>query len=164
MIRLSLTAKVFMMDAAARYLDPYEFGGVNVLNSQALLKPIGAVEDLNQYGNLPRNLIARLKGRSDVFIGKVKTKAGWVDGVWQRKTEEGGRALVTKVGKDGLVRVRKTAKGLNLNRNLKLLIKFENAHPVRQHLDWFGVAEKVVDDNAEQQFALALSRAMQTAK
>ena len=60
------------MDTTARYLEPYEFGGHNVLDNKALLEPVGAVKDLDRYGNLPRNRMQPLKARDDV--GTVKTK------------------------------------------------------------------------------------------
>jgi len=46
------TAIVWVQDIAAEYLEPYQFGGKNKLNSKALLKPVG--EAVNEFGNLPR--------------------------------------------------------------------------------------------------------------
>lgn len=164
------TAKVAMQDIAAGYLEPYEFGGRNKLNSRALLKPIGAVADLDQYGNLPRRLLGQLKGRSDVFIGAVQTKAGPVNGVWQRAVGEGDKVAITRVmKKTGKVRISKTARGVNAfgagaPRHLKLLIKFEDAHDVRQHLGWFGVAGRTVSKQFNRRFGQALDKAIATAK
>ncbi len=158
-------AEVVMQGIAAKYLDPYQFGGKNVLNSKALLVPIAAAGDLNQYGNLPRNLLKSLKGRSDIFIGPVKTKAGVVSGVWQRITVQGGHALVQRGG-----RLVKTRKGLHQAQEgttahkLKLLIRFEDAHPAKQFLDWFGVAQGVINKNFNREFGKALALAIATAK
>lgn len=159
-----LAALVYMQDIAARYLEPYEFGGTNVLNSKVLLKPIAAVKDLDQYGNLPRNFLAKIKGRSDIFVGAVKTKHGVIKGVWQRATEDGGKASTSRVGKDGKVKVRKTSKGLNTSGGLKLLVQFADAHPVKQRLHWFDLASKLVDDSVNQEFGKALGKALGTAK
>jgi len=71
-----LRAVVYVKDKAAGYLAPYESGDVQKVNGRAVLNP--KASPVNQYGNLPRNLIARLKGRTDVFIGPVKTKGGEV--------------------------------------------------------------------------------------
>src|SRR5476649_251163 len=60
--KTDLVATVFVKDIAASYLAPYEFGGVHKLNGKAMLVPKGA--PTNQYGNLPKNLLERLKGRS----------------------------------------------------------------------------------------------------
>jgi hypothetical protein len=158
-----MTATVFMKDITARYLEPYEFGGRNALNARALLKPIDAVEDLDQYGNLPRNFIKKMKGRSDVFIGAVKTKTGVINGVWQRTVEEGAAVQVRRE-KVGVLKIGRTRKGLNTSGGLKLLVRFTEAHEVRQRLDWFGVAQRVVNKEFDREFGKALARAMATAR
>lgn len=132
-------ATVFLQDIAARYLEPYEFGGVNKLNSKALLAPRDV--RLNQYGNLPRNLLKRFKGRSDVFIGPLKTKHGMVNGIWQR--------IAPAPGKPG---------------GLKLILKFEDAHPVRQHLGYRDLAKAVVARTFNREFGRSLAQALASAK
>ena len=156
-------ATVFMMDITARYLKPYEFGGSNVLNSKALLKPVGAMKDLDQYGNLPRRFLAQMKNRKDVFIGTVNTKLGPVEGLWQRSTE-GAKVSVLRTRKDGTVRVGKTAKNINNTGRLKLLVKFTDAHPVEQNLDWFGVAEKTVNGAFPGEMSTTFQQALATAR
>jgi hypothetical protein len=161
----SPTAIVYMKDITAHYLEPYQFGGRNVLNSKALLKPIDAVKDLDEFGNLPRNFLRKLKGRSDILIGPVKTKFGITNGVWQRSVSDEAKSVpVARVGKDGRVRMGKTRKGLNQTGHLKLLVKFTEAHPVKQHLDWFGVAEKVVAKHFNEEMGRALAKAIASAR
>ena len=60
--KASQQARVFVKDITARYLEPYELGGDNVLNSRALLKPVGARADLDEFGNLPRTYLRKLIG------------------------------------------------------------------------------------------------------
>jgi hypothetical protein len=162
------TATVYMKDRTARYLEPYQFGGRNVLNSQVLLKPIDSVIDLDKYGNLPRNYLRRLKERSDIFVGVVKTKTGPVNGVWQRAEGEFGTKPVKQVRvlKSGkvVVTTRKAYVPSRADRRLRLLIKFTGAHEVRQHLDWFGVAERTVAKHFNEEMGRALARALATAK
>ncbi|MGN6518649.1 MAG: hypothetical protein ACTHK2_04405 [Dokdonella sp.] len=158
--KTSLEAKVFMGDITAHYLEPYQFGGRNVLNSKALLKPVDAVRDLDQFGNLPRNFLRSLRGRQDIFIGVVQTKRGPVNGVWQRSVEEG--AAVPVVGRNG--KVRRTRKNLNTRGHLVLLVKFEDAHPARQQLDWFGVAGRAAAKAFNREMGRALARAIATAR
>lgn len=134
-----LYATVFIQDKAAAYLEPYEFGGTNKLNSKALIKPVNL--KLNQYGNLPKAKLKQLKERADIYIGKIKTKSGEVDGVWQR--------LKPTKGKPG---------------GLKLLIRFADAHPVRQHLGYFSLAEKIVRKNFRQVMGRELAKAISSAK
>lgn len=158
--KASMEATVFLKDITASYLEPYEFGGRNKLNSKALLKPVGAVKDLDQFGNLPRNFLRKLRGRQDIFIGAVRTKAGLINGVWQRSVEQGAAVLV--VGRNG--KVRNTRKGTNSSGRLVLLVKFEDAHRVRQHLDWFGVAQRTVTRTFNREMGKAFARAIASAK
>lgn len=137
--KASLTATVYVKDKTASYLAPYEVGGFNKLNSKALLKPID--QKVNQYGNLPAKALARLKGKRQVFVGKVKTKSGVVDGFWQRTKKTRGKAA-----------------------GLKLLVKFEDAHAVSQHLDYRGVARRTISRELRSAFGEAMAKALATAK
>lgn len=132
-------ALVYVKPVAASYLLPYETGGLNKLNSQALLKPIGA--KVNQYGNLPRNLVKRLTGRPNVFVGKIQTKGGLVDGVWQRTKQTRGKRA-----------------------GLKLMVKFEDAHEATQHLDYAGVGKRVVAATFRGELDKAVAKAMASAR
>lgn len=148
------TAIVFIKDIAAAYLEPYQVGGVNKLNSRGLNKPVD--QPVNQYGNLPRNIIKRLYGRKDVFIGPVKTKAGIVYGVWQRsKTARGGR----REGGYG-------TKG-RMDRNtgsLTLLMRFGSAHPTQPILHFGETSRAVVAHAAPRIIGRALARAIASAR
>lgn len=76
-------AWVYLRPIQAHYLAPSILGGPQVLNAnRAVLAPVDV--RLDAWGNIPRRLLARLRGRADVFIGPVKTRAGVVNGVWQR--------------------------------------------------------------------------------
>ncbi|WP_343618796.1 hypothetical protein [Ralstonia sp.] len=135
----SLTAIVYVKDIAAAYLLPYEQGGHNKLNAKALIKPVD--QKVNQYGNLPRTTVKRLAAKKNVFVGKVKTKAGEVDGVWQRSKAVRGR----KAG-------------------LRLLIKFQDAHEATQRLGYQNLARKVVGASFRRELEAALARAMASAR
>lgn len=168
----SLTARVVMKDITAAYLDPYEKGGTNKLNSEALLKPADEKARLDEFGNLPRRRMAQLALREDVFIGKVMTKVGEVNGVWQRVTDEKhqltmGRIKIARVnpktGKVTLVTVKADRKlARNVGPRLKLLIKFTDAHPIadKNRLDWFGVAQKTLDRQFRKEFGKQLGIAL----
>lgn len=136
----NLEALVFVKDIAAAYLAPYEFGGSNKLNSRALLMPVNT--PLNQYGNLAKTKLAQLKAKGNVFVGKVKGKGGEeINGVWQRV---------------------KAAKGKPAG--VKLLIRFADAHPATQHLDYRKRAELLVRSNFNREMGIALARAIATAR
>ncbi|KAF1003329.1 MAG: hypothetical protein GAK28_04768 [Luteibacter sp.] len=136
----NLQSVVFVQDIAAAYLQPYEEGGKNKLNSKALLKPVGT--PLNQYGNLNKSKLAQLKAKGNTFIGGIKGKDGVeIRGVWQRT---------------------KPAKGKPSS--LKLLIRFADAHPIKQHLDYRSRAERLVRSNFNRVMGKALGRAIATAR
>jgi len=148
-------AKVFVMDKAAQYLDPYGFGGVHKLNSNALLNPKDI--NLNQYLQLPNRTLARLKGRADIFIGPVKTKDGEVNGVWQR----------LDVTRKGTAKRRRKERGSVFHKTLgalKLLIRFGDALPVKQHLDYMQRAKSIVARGFQREFDLALAQALKDAR
>jgi len=153
--KANLTAAVFVKDIAAKYLQPYEEGGKHFLNSRALLNPKDI--KLNQYGQLPRATLAKLKARPDIFIGIVKTKAGPVNGVWQRVTAP-GRKLVAANGR--------RLRGLNQGptATLKLLIRFGDALPVNKRLEFGRTARKVIDAHLQGDFEDALAAALRTAR
>lgn len=135
----TLTAVVFVRPIAAKYLAPYEDGGNHELPGRALLNPKNI--RLDQYGQLTRATLARLKARSDVFIGPIKTSHGVVNGVWQRtKARRGVRA------------------------GLKLLIRFGDALPVQKRLGYGAKARDVVNKGWHAAFERAMARALATAR
>ncbi len=160
----SQEAIVYVKDIAAEYLMPYEFGGLNKLNSRALLKPVNV--GLNQWGNVPRNVLAKLKTRSDVFFGPVKTKNGEIiNGVWQRPYYRGGSANFRGKTQRGRSRLNGLVGGAsNTTGHLKLLFRFADAHPVHQNLGWRALAQKVVAVNFRGELGKALAQAVATAK
>ena len=135
----TLQAKVFVRPIAAKYLEPYEKGGSHVLSGRALINPKNI--KLDSYGQLPRKALARLKTRKDVFIGKIKTSKGTVNGVWQRIPAK-----------------------RKLPAHLKLLIRFGDSLPVKKRLSYRSRAQAIVDRRFNAVFAEAMSRALASAR
>lgn len=161
--KTDLEAIVFLRDIAAEYLGPYIDGGRHHLNSRALLNPKNI--NLNMYGNLPKGRLQALKGRKDVFIGGVTFKGSGetVNGVWQRVTTTvAGKGYAVRRGKGGR-QVVERAKATQTTK-LKLLIRFGDALPVEQHLDWGDQAYEIVEKGFNRAFAIAFARALSTAK
>lgn len=98
-------------------------------------------QKVNQYGNLPRTTVKRLAAKKNVFVGKVKTKAGEVDGVWQRTKAVRGKSA-----------------------GLKLLVKFQDAHQVHQRLGYVDLARKVVASSFRRELGATLARALANAR
>ncbi|MDR5757009.1 hypothetical protein [Caballeronia sp. LZ035] len=151
-------ALVFVKDIAASYLEPYEFGGTHKLigSGKTWLNPKDMAL-LNQYGNFNRAVLKRLEGRSDIFVGSIKTKSGEsIGGVWQRPVDV---KAVKRSGKRGV-----GMRGVNKSGHLKLLIRFGDAQPVRQHLDFGKRGREVVAATYRAEFAAAFAKALATAK
>lgn len=151
-----LVATVFIRDIQARYLTPEILGGNQVvLKGRGILKPVD--QPVNQYGNLPRGLVARLRGRPDIFIGKAMTKAGEITGVWQRVN-------ITRSGRQRKHAVRGKLYSQQ-HGALKLLVRIGDPAQVKVRYRWGDAVRDTVRPsviNAE--FNAALSRALATAK
>ena len=152
--RDNLTAKVYVRDIAAGYLEPFEFGGVHKLNGQALLNPKDI--KLNKYGNLSRNKLSQLKAKSNVFIGDVDG----INGVWQR--------VKAKKGRKGKKRQKRSANGTRRARDKnpmpKPLIRFGDALPVKPTLGYMDRAEKMAAALMPGAISKAIDEAFKTAK
>ncbi|MFC0140624.1 hypothetical protein ACFFJN_11350 [Erwinia mallotivora] len=150
----NLLARVYVMDTAAAYLDPFEVGGAHHLGGTALLNPKNI--RLNKYGNLPRNKLAQLKSKPDVFVGKV----GDAGGVWQRKK---GRK-----SKSAAKRRKRSANGTRQprikQRPPKLLIRFGDALPVQPVLGYMERANTMAKALLPAELQKALAEALKTAK
>lgn len=157
------TAIVGIRPIAAKYLDPYEFGGKHFLNPSkrggTLLNPKDI--RLNAYGNLPARTVARLKARPDVFIGTVQTKKGPVDGVWRRVRAMRGPA---RVGQRRRM-IRRGGRAVMANpRGLELLIRFGDALPVTAKLDFRERASRLMGEAFPGELRRQLRSAIQTSR
>jgi hypothetical protein len=153
-----LEARVFVKDIAAAYLAPYEFGGNHKLIGQGKtwLNPKDKAL-LNQYGNFSKGALQRLEGRPDIFVGSVKTKSGQsIGGVWQRPTDV---KMIKRSGKRGVA-----LRGVNKTGYLKLLVRFGDERPVKQHLEFGERAFEIVDEHFPREFDKAMAKAIATAK
>ncbi|SDH05679.1 MULTISPECIES: hypothetical protein [unclassified Duganella] len=156
-----LVATVYVRDIAASYLEPYEFGGNHKLigAGRTWLNPKNGMQ-LNQYGNLSRSKLSQLRGRPDVFIGKVKTKGGQViDGVWQRPHIRDNQKLRGMSRRHGLVDAKSNTSG-----RLKLLIRFGDPIAVTQKLNYRSRAKTIIAANVEREFWQALEDAMRNGR
>ncbi len=149
-----LKAKVFVMNTAAAYLEPFETGGVHKLNGSALLNPKDI--KLNKYGNLPRNKLSSLKSKENTFIGDISG----VNGVWQRRK--------SKKGKKGRKRLQRSPNGTRRDRKKqpmpKLLIRFGYALPVEPVLGYQDRAMKMTQALLPQEINRAIAEAIRTAR
>jgi hypothetical protein len=154
--KTSLSATVFVRPEVAKYLAPYEQGGLHVLPGKGLtlLNPKNVT--LDQYGQLGKKTLDRLAARPDVFIGPVRFKGGKVvSGVWQR--------IATKApGRRG--RGRAGTAPMPLRRSLKLLIRFGNALPVTKRLNFHARAVALIAAKAGAALTNAVAKALSTTR
>ncbi len=149
--RDNLTAKVYVRDIAASYLEPFEFGGVHKLNGNALLNPKNI--KLNKYGNIPRNKISQIKATGKAFFGKIDGRSG----LWQRHKYK-------KVKR----RAKRSANGTRRERvkqpPLVLRMQFGDALPVKPTLGYMDRAIKMSTVLMPAALNKALAKALKTAK
>jgi hypothetical protein len=147
------TATVYIRPIAAKYLEPYEYGGKQYLGAKpADLVPINAVS--NQYGNLPRNAIKKYMNRKDVFLGKVKTSSGVVYGLWQRPASQARRGAKRTRG----------GRLANTTGHLKLLVSFAEPVNTRKRLNFGQRSQLIVQRNAAVLFRNTLASAIASAR
>jgi hypothetical protein len=147
-------ARVYVRDKAALYLAPYEFGGVQYLGKKpADLVPVAAAA--NQYGNLPRNTIRKYLGRSDVFLGSVRTAHGNVYGLWQRPLAQPAAKARGKA---------RAARAANITGKLRLLVAFHAPVQTRKRLHFGDRAQAVVSANFNSVFGAELAKAIARAR
>ena len=157
--KTSLTATVFVKDIAAAYLEPFEFGGPHFLGKKkGLLVP--KAQRVNQFGNLTKGALARLKGKPNVFVGAVtfKKSGQTVWGVWQRPA--------VGVRRDGTKGVKGNTQGKvnGIRSGLKLLIRAEDALPVKQHLGYHATAKRVIAATFMAEMGKAMAEALASAR
>ncbi|GJG92849.1 hypothetical protein [Cupriavidus pauculus] len=156
----SLTGVLYVKDIAAAYLLPFEKGGTHKLigSGRTWLNPKDK-SLLNKYGNFSAGKLASMRGRADTFVGSITTKTGeTISGLWQRPV-----AAKVKRGK-GKAKVTRAAKGANTTGKLKLLMRFGDAMPVKQQLNYRSVAAQVVAKHFRPELEKALAQAMATAR
>lgn len=115
-----------------------ETGGTRNPKKRAIVLPAAA--RTNSYGNLPRNTLARLKARPNVFVGKVGNTAG----VWERPKKQKGK------------------QGGKLSP--KLLIAFEDRATYKPRFEFKARAERVIRASIAPAFREAIAKAMRTAR
>jgi hypothetical protein len=149
------TATVFVRPEVAKYLQPYETGGLHVLPGKALLAPVDI--RLDQYGQLPRSTMAILKARKDIYIGPIQTNSGVVTGVWQRlSVSRSGNQRRRRLGQGGVFDATQGA--------LKLLIRFGNAVEVTKRLHFQDRAKALIQAKATVALTTAIEKALATAR
>lgn len=139
------TATVFARPEANQYLAPYEFGGTHFAASGLTTDPENI--KLDQYGQIRRGQLKRLREQKAVFSGTIHG----VNGLWQRKvTNTAPRKRRKTAGQSATVKLPRT--------KLSLLVQFKQPTSVTEHLGFEARAQMVVKANFMTEFRSALDR------
>jgi hypothetical protein len=114
-------------------------------------------QKVNQYGNLPQ-FATRNKRSGKYFVGTVHFESGVVRGFWQR------RAYLKSKYKPGRPKLGSKRKPRGKQRPPKLLIRFQDAHAVKQRLGYRKLAKKTLNQFFQADLRAAIKAAMATAK
>lgn len=146
--RSKLEARVFVRDDQAKYLAMQETGGTR---SPMAGKPITLAvgQRVNQFGNIPRGAIGRVRARGDVFFssGKDARTKHLPPGIYRR----------VKIG--GRKRKGAVAKG-----NLKLVVAYEASAQYKPRFHFVERVSAIVRDNARREIEAGIAKAISTAR
>lgn len=144
-------ASVFVKERQARYLEPSEVHGLQVLGAGKRIRTPVDIRT-NASGDIPRGALARLlpagqlstKGPGGYFIGTVHG----VNALWQRIDPKKG-------AKKG---------GTATSRKLKMLVAFTKPVHVKTNFNFQRRGQRIIEQNAVQVLDKAVLEAMKTAR
>jgi hypothetical protein len=168
----NLEAKVWIKDEYEynqgspfiNYLGPNIFGGGrNAKSSEKILRASGVLRGdmftahgkgapLDQYGNIPR-------GKYLQMISGIGAMRDRLDNITSRsRARNPRRAQYFILGNPHL--------GIYSRQNgeLKSILKFVKAPVYKKRLDFFGVGQRVIDENLKNETIIAIEQAMRTAR
>ncbi len=153
--KANLTAEVSLRDQQAKYLTPYETGGLHAISAKDgagdLLVPADGKTDA--YGQIPRGLIKRLMARPDIFFGTIRG----ITGIWQRPPR--GEQRQGRRGTKGKLNIMSGKQS-----GLKLLYVFKPNRDVTKHLGFEQRAVELVQRQGTKAIEAAIAKALTTAR
>ncbi len=152
-------ATVFIRPEVAKYLAPYEYGGVHVVPGKAQLVPITL--RLDQYGQLTKPTLAKLNAmahdpKSGVFFAEIHG----VRGYWLRSKTPRGTRRTGEYGTKGKLNTLASGRKTSLT----LLALEETPRIVHQHLDFIANVTHQVQAAWPGAIERAMARALRTAR
>ncbi|MGQ7957672.1 hypothetical protein ACUTAF_08145 [Pseudomonas sp. SP16.1] len=158
--------------AASTWLTPQVYGGgrndkgfEKMLRRKGVLGPgqyvvPGDKLPLDQHGNIGRGQLNKILSGAQLFT-EEGYKANVTDS--RRSTRKGNRRyFLIKKGSRPIGIAERLGYGKGSRNNIRIVLAFVGGPAYRQRLDFFGVAEKVAEDQLPIQFELALARALGT--
>lgn len=149
-------ARVFVRGVQAQYLMRQEQGG---LRRPVPGSPINLAvgQRLNQYGNISRGAIAKLRAKPNVFVSKETGKTGHLPpGVYERVGVKSKKGLGSKRG-----RTVTTGRGKQKTR-LNLLVAFERQARYEPRFRFSERVMKIARDTIQRELQVSIADAMRT--
>lgn len=158
--------------AASTWLTPQVYGGSRgdkgfekmlrrkgVLGSGQYVVP-GEKLDLDQYGNIGRGRLNKIMSGAQLFT-EEGYNANATDS--RRSMRKGNRRyFLLKKGNRPVGIAERLGYGKGSRNNIRIVLAFVRGPSYSKRLDFFGVAERVAEDQLPIQFELALARAIGT--
>lgn len=156
--RQTLEARVFVKDIQAKWLMRQETGG---LRTPVPGSPINLAvgQRLNQYGNISRGAIAKLRAKPDVFVSTGKGKTAHLPpGIYERVGVRSKKGLGSKRGRK--VTTGRGSQGTRLN----LLVAFGRKAAYKPRFRFVERVTKIARAKVKANIEAAIGEAMRTMK
>lgn len=154
--RAKLEARVFVRDQQALYLMRQEQGGLRKPQPGSPIN-IAVGQRLNQYGNISRGAIAKLRAKPNVFVSKSTGKTKHLPpGIYERLNARSKKGLGSRRGRPVT-----TGKGKHKTR-LNLLVAFERQAQYQPRFRFVERVSKIARDNVKRETAASIADAMRT--
>lgn len=157
---------------AAEYLAPHIYGGPrNYKGTEKMLYRRGALASgryvvpgknlkLDAHGNIGRGRLTKILSGAGMFT-EEGYDANATDSARSLKKGHGKRYFLIKKGNRPLGIAERTSKGKD---GMRMVLAFTGKPSYSKRLDFFGVAERIAEDQLPIRFELALARALATAR
>lgn len=151
-----LEARVFVRDVQAKYLMRQEQGGIRRPEPGSPIN-LAVGQRLNQYGNISRGAISRLRSKPNVFVSKQKGKTKHLTpGIYERVGVRSKKGLGSKRG-----RPITTGKGKQKTR-LNLLVAFERQAKYQPRFKFQERVTKIARAKVKSAIEAGIAEAMRT--
>jgi hypothetical protein len=154
--KAKLEARVFVRDQQAMYLMRQEQGGLRTPQPGSPIN-IAVGQRLNQYGNISRGAIAKLRAKPNVFVSKGTGKTKHLaPGIYERLDVRSKRGLGSKRGRKVT-----TGRGKQKTR-LNMLVAFERQAKYQPRFRFTERVSKIARDSVKREIEASIAQAMAT--
>jgi hypothetical protein len=154
--KAKLEARVFVRDQQAMYLMRQEQGGLRTPQPGSPIN-IAVGQRLNQYGNISRGAIAKLRAKPNVFVSKGTGQTKHLaPGIYERLDVRSKKGLGSKRGRKVT-----TGRGKHKTR-LNMLVAFERQAKYQPRFRFAERVTKIARDTVKPEIEASIAQAMAT--